>query len=260
MTRIALVLIALSLVAIIYGAYMALAQTDLKKLIAYSSVSHMGFVTLGIFALNEQGIEGAIAQMVNHGLTTGALFLCVGMIYERTHSRLIVDNTGLAGPMPRYATCLVIFALSSLGLPGTNSFVGEFLVLVGTFFWSRFAAVIATLGIILAAAYMLWMVQRVAFGLPVKAQASHLSDLNWREMIILTPLVALVFWIGVYPSPLLMPMHQTVNRLVERVEQDRHEVRSARYSADQAPNVPSSPESRMQVLELPTSNLLTGTP
>lgn len=253
-------MIALSLVAIIYGAYMALAQTDLKKLIAYSSVSHMGFVTLGIFALNEQGIEGAIAQMVNHGLTTGALFLCVGMIYERTHSRLIVDNTGLAGPMPRYATCLVIFALSSLGLPGTNSFVGEFLVLVGTFFWSRFAAVIATLGIILAAAYMLWMVQRVAFGLPVKAQASHLSDLNWREMIILTPLVALVFWIGVYPSPLLMPMHQTVNRLVERVEQDRHEVRSARYSADQAPNVPSSPESRMQVLELPTSNLLTGTP
>jgi NADH-quinone oxidoreductase subunit M len=215
------IMIALSLIAIIYGAYMALAQTDLKKLIAYSSVSHMGFVTLGIFALNEQGIEGAIAQMVNHGLTTGALFLCVGMIYERTHSRLIMDNTGLAGPMPRYATCLVIFALSSLGLPGTNSFVGEFLVLVGTFFWSRLAAVIATLGIILAAAYMLWMVQRVAFGLPAKAQASHLSDLNGREMIILVPLVVLVFWIGVYPSPLLTPMHQTVNRLVERVEHDK---------------------------------------
>ncbi|MEP6886953.1 MAG: NADH-quinone oxidoreductase subunit M, partial [Nitrospirales bacterium] len=193
------IMIALSVVAIIYGAYMALAQFDLKKLIAYSSVSHMGFVTLGIFALNEQGIEGAIVQMVNHGITTGALFLCVGMIYERTHSRLIMDNTGLAGPMPRYATFLVIFALSSLGLPGTNSFVGEFLVLVGTFFWSRFAAVIASLGIILAAAYMLWMVQRVAFGVPPKGQASHLSDLNWREMAILTPLAALVFWIGVYP-------------------------------------------------------------
>ncbi len=215
------IMIALSVVAIIYGAYMALAQSDLKKLIAYSSVSHMGFVTLGIFALNEQGIEGAIVQMVNHGITTGALFLCVGMIYERTHSRLIMDNTGLAGPMPRYATFLVIFALSSLGLPGTNSFVGEFLVLVGTFFWSRVAAVMASLGIILAAAYMLWMVQRVAFGVPPKGQASHLSDLNWREMAILTPLAALVFWIGVYPSPLLTPMHQTVNRLVERVEHDK---------------------------------------
>ncbi len=131
------IMVALSLIAIIYGAYMALAQADLKKLIAYSSVSHMGFVTLGIFALNAQGIEGAIMQMVNHGITTGALFLCVGAIYERTHSRLIADNAGLAGPMPRYATLLVIFALSSLGLPGTNSFVGEFLVLVGTFFWNK---------------------------------------------------------------------------------------------------------------------------
>jgi NADH-quinone oxidoreductase subunit M len=215
------IMIGLSLVAIIYGAYMALAQTDLKKLIAYSSVSHMGFVTLGIFALNEQGIEGAIVQMVNHGITTGGLFLCVGMIYERTHSRLIRDNAGLAGPMPRYATFLVIFALSSLGLPGTNSFVGEFLVLVGTFFWSRFAAVIASLGVILAAAYMLWMVQRVAFGVPAKDHARQLTDLNWREMVTLVPLVVLVFWIGVYPSPLLTPMHQTVNRLVERVEHDK---------------------------------------
>ncbi|MBI5853922.1 MAG: NADH-quinone oxidoreductase subunit M [Nitrospirae bacterium] len=131
------VMVTLSVVAIIYGAYMALAQSDLKKLIAYSSVSHMGFVTLGIFILNAQGIEGAVMQMVNHGITTGALFLCVGAIYQRTHSRQIADNTGLAGPMPRYATLLVIFSLSSLGLPGTNSFVGEFLVLAGTFFWSK---------------------------------------------------------------------------------------------------------------------------
>ena len=247
------IMIALSVVAIIYGAYMALAQSDLKKLIAYSSVSHMGFVTLGIFALNEQGIEGAIVQMVNHGITTGALFLCVGMIYERTHSRLIMDNTGLSGPMPRYATFLVIFALSSLGLPGTNSFVGELLVLVGTFFWSRFAAVIASLGIILAAAYMLWMVQRVAFGIPPKAQASHLSDLNWREMAILTPLAVLVFLIGIYPSPLLTPMHQTVNRLVERVEHDRYEVRGARYAVENAADTTSNLEPR-------TSNLPPGMP
>lgn len=245
------VMIALSLVAIIYGAYMALAQSDLKKLIAYSSVSHMGFVTLGIFALNEQGIEGAIVQMVNHGITTGALFLCVGAIYERTHSRLIADNTGLAGPMPRYATFLVIFALSSLGLPGTNSFVGEFLVLVGTFFWSRFAAVIASIGIILAAAYMLWMVQRVAFGVPGKDQASYLTDLGWREMVTLTPLVVLVFLIGVYPSPLLEPMHQTVNRLVQRVEQDKG-APVARYAENETVG-PS-------ILEPRPSNLAPGEP
>ena len=223
-------MIALSIVAILYGAYMALAQSDLKKLIAYSSVSHMGFVTLGIFALNEQGIEGALVQMVNHGITTGALFLCVGAIYERTHSRLIMDNTGLAGPMPRYATFLVIFALSSLGLPGTNSFVGEFLVLVGTFFWNRLAAVLASLGIILAAAYMLWMVQRVAFGVPAKHQIAHLTDLNGREMAMLIPLFVLVFWIGVYPSPLLAPMHSTVNRLVQRLDHEK----SGRLAAEKS--------------------------
>src|ERR1051325_8148380 len=157
---------ALSIVAIIYGAYMALAQVDLKKLIAYSSVSHMGFVTLGLFVMNQQGIEGAVLQMVNHGITTGALFLCVGIIYERTHSRLIADNIGLAKPMPKYATLLVIFGLSSLGLPGTNSFVGEFLVLVGTFYWSKVATAFASLGVILAATYLLWMLQRVVFGVP----------------------------------------------------------------------------------------------
>jgi len=213
------IMIGLSLIAIIYGAYMALAQVDLKKLIAYSSVSHMGFVTLGIFALNEQGIEGAVMQMVNHGITTGALFLCVGAIYERTHSRLIADNRGLAGPMPRYATFLVIFALSSLGLPGTNSFVGEFLVLIGTFAWNQAAAVVASLGIILAAAYLLWMVQRVAFGPP--EEGSRLTDLNVREMATFAPLVALVFWIGIYPAPILNPMHPTVNQLVARLDQDK---------------------------------------
>jgi len=211
------IMVALSLIAILYGAYMALAQVDLKKLIAYSSVSHMGFVTLGIFVLNEQGVEGAIMQMVNHGITTGALFLCVGAIYERTHSRLISDNAGLAGPMPRYATLLVIFALSSLGLPGTNSFVGEFLVLVGAFFSSRPVATIASLGVVFAAVYMLWMVQRVAFGVPAERTRPLLFDLNVREMVTLVPLAVLVFWIGVYPGPIVTSMHQTVNKLVQRL-------------------------------------------
>ncbi len=205
----------LSIVAIIYGAYMALAQTDLKKLIAYSSVSHMGFVTLGLFVLNQQGIEGAVLQMVNHGITTGALFLLVGIIYERTHSRLISENVGLAGPMPRYATFLVIFALSSLGLPGTNSFVGEFLVLVGTFIWSKSATAFASLGIILAAAYLLWMVQRVAFGVPSPHRLPQLRDLNRRELATLIPLAVLVFWIGVYPNPLVSRMHASVMKTLD---------------------------------------------
>ena len=207
-------MVALSIIAIIYGAYMALAQVDLKKLIAYSSVSHMGFVTLGLFVLNQQGIEGAVLQMVNHGITTGGLFLCVGIIYERTHSRLIADNVGLAAPMPQYATLLVIFALSSLGLPGTNSFVGEFLVLVGTFLWSKVATAFASLGIILAATYLLWMIQRVVFGVPSPHHLPKLRDLNQRELATLVPLVLLVFLIGLFPNPLVSRMHQSVTNTI----------------------------------------------
>jgi NADH-quinone oxidoreductase subunit M len=208
------IMIALSIIAIIYGAYMALAQADLKKLIAYSSVSHMGFVTLGIFIFNVQGVEGAVMQMINHGITTGALFCCVGIIYERTHSRLIADNGGLAGPMPRYATFLVIFALSSLGLPGTNSFVGEFLVLAGTFVWSKFTATLAALGIILAASYLLWMVQRVVFGTRPADHHGRLPDLSFRETATLVPLAILVFWIGLFPDPFLTKMHASVGKLL----------------------------------------------
>jgi NADH-quinone oxidoreductase subunit M len=207
----------LSIIAILYGAYMALAQDDLKKLIAYSSVSHMGFVTLGVFVFNPQGIEGAILQMVNHGITTGALFLCVGQLYDRTHSRMIADYGGIARPMPRYASLLVIFALSSLGLPGTNSFIGEFLVLIGAFLERTFFAVIATLGVILAAVYLLWMVQRVAFGAITRPENQHLSDLNLREMATLIPLVVLVFWIGFFPEPFLSVMHASVNHLIQQV-------------------------------------------
>jgi len=210
-------MVILSIVAIIYGAYMALAQADLKKLIAYSSVSHMGFVTLGLFMFNIQGIEGAVMQMVNHGITTGGLFLCVGVIYERTHSRQIADNIGLTKPMPRYATFLVIFALSSLGLPGTNSFVGEFMVLAGTFLWSKIATACASLGIILAAAYLLWMVQRVAFGVPAPHMLQKLRDVNLREMVTLVPLVVLIFVIGLFPNPMLTRMHPSVEKVLARI-------------------------------------------
>jgi NADH-quinone oxidoreductase subunit M len=215
------IMVALSIIAIIYGAYMALAQVDLKKLIAYSSVSHMGFVTLGLFVLNQQGIEGAVLQMVNHGITTGGLFLCVGIIYERTHSRLIADNVGLASPMPQYATLLVIFALSSLGLPGTNSFVGEFLVLVGTFSWSKIATAVASLGIILVATYLLWMVQRVVFGVPAPHHLPKLRDLNRRELATLVPLALLIFWIGLYPNPLISRMHQSVTNTIASMSREK---------------------------------------
>ena len=249
------VMIILSVTAIIYGAYMALAQTDLKKLIAYSSVSHMGFVTLGIFVFNAQGIEGAILQMVNHGITTGALFLCVGAIYERTHSRQITDNAGLAGPMPRYATLLVLFALSSLGLPGTNSFVGEFLVLAGTFFWSKGVAALASLGIILAAAYLLWMVQRVVFGAPNERQAEHLHDLNWCEMAMFAPLVVLVFWIGFFPNTLLSVMHGSVNQILEQVDREDFSLAQARDTRREASGAINT-ETPLSDLSSPrTSNL-----
>jgi len=209
----------LSVIAIVYGAYMALAQTDLKKLIAYSSVSHMGFVTLGIFVMNAQGIEGALLQMINHGITTGALFLMVGMAYDRTHTRMIADYGGIAQPMPRYGALLVIFSFSSLGLPGMNGFVGEFLVLLGTFMAHRGMAVIATLGVILAAAYMLWLVQRVLFGPVTKLENKGLADLGLREMVSLASLVLLVFWIGFYPNMLLDFLHATVNHLLGQVNE-----------------------------------------
>lgn len=229
-------MVTLSIVAIIYGAYMALAQPDLKKLIAYSSVSHMGFVTLGLFMFNIQGIEGAVMQMVNHGITTGGLFLCVGIIYERTHSRQIADNVGLTKPMPRYAIVFVIFALSSLGLPGTNSFVGEFLVLAGTFLWSKIATALASLGIILAAAYMLWMVQRVAFGSALPQMLPKLRDVNQREMLTLVPLVVLVFLIGLFPNPLLTRMHASVEKVIAR------SLPSMPVSATAAGPAPAAPE------------------
>ncbi|HEX9021679.1 MAG TPA: NADH-quinone oxidoreductase subunit M [Nitrospirota bacterium] len=207
----------LSVVAILYGAYMAFAQTDFKKLIAYSSVSHMGFVTLGIFALNLQGLEGGILQMLNHGVSTGALFLAVGVIYERTHTRLIADYGGIAARVPVYATFLLIITFSSIGLPSTNGFIGEFTILLGAFLHKKVYAVIASLGIILGAGYMLWLYQRVAFGKITNPHNEHLADMNLREVAAALPLVALVFIVGLYPNAAFGVMHTSVSNLIQQV-------------------------------------------
>ena len=208
----------LSIAAIIYGGYMALAQSDLKKLIAYSSISHMGFVTLGIFVFNRQGIQGAILQMFNHGITTGALFLAVGQLYDRTHSRWISDYGGLHKTMPRFATLFCLFSVASFGLPGTCNFIGEFLVLIGTSFKSFVMVLLAMGGIVLAAAYMLWMLQRVALGEPATKAASLLPDLTRRELATVIPLAILVFWIGLYPGPLMEMMDASVTQLLEQTK------------------------------------------
>jgi len=206
----------LSVIAIIYAGLVCLVQKDLKRLIAYSSVSHMGFVTLGIFALNSQGVEGGILQMINHGVVTGALFLCVGVIYERTHSRQIADYGGLATPMPVYATFFMVFTLAAVGFPGTNGFIGEFLIILGGFTANKWAGVLAATGVIIGAAYMLWLYQKVFF-MKVNPKVINIPDMDAREIITLTPLVILVLWIGIYPVPFLDFMHPTVQHLLERV-------------------------------------------
>jgi NADH-quinone oxidoreductase subunit M len=199
-------IIVLSLIGIIYGAIVALVQPDLKKLVAYSSVSHMGFVTLGIFVFQEQGMQGAILQMINHGLITGALFLLVGVIYERTHDRTIAKMGGLGSKTPVYAAALGFFVFASVGLPGLSGFVGEFLTLLGTFVVNPIAAAIATFVMILAAGYLLWMFQRVAFGEPsdfLKGLGGHLTDLRPIEAMTLVPLGALVVIFGLFPGLIL---------------------------------------------------------
>ena len=199
-------IIVLSLIAIIYGAVVALVQPDLKKLVAYSSVSHMGFVTLGIFVFNQQGMDGAILQMVNHGLITGALFLLVGVIYERTHDRAIAKMGGVAAAMPVYAVALGFFVFASGGLPGLSGFVGEFLVLVGAFEYAPAVAAVATVCMILAAGYLLWMFQRVAFGELsdfLKGLGHHLTDMTPVEILTLAPLAALTVVFGLFPSLIL---------------------------------------------------------
>lgn len=207
---------ALSVIAIIYMSLVALVQTDMKKLIAYSSVAHMGFVTLGIFTVDAQGLQGAVTQMVSHGLISSALFLCVGVVYDRIHSREISDYGGLVHSMPRYATVLMIFMLGSIGLPGTSGFIGEFLVLVGTYQVSTWATSLATLGMVLGAAYGLWLYRRVVFGIIVHPRLFSLPDLNWRENLVFAPLLVGVFLLGVYPMPLLNMMDASVSHVIDQ--------------------------------------------
>jgi NADH-quinone oxidoreductase subunit M len=214
--------LALSVAGILYGGLTALAQSDMKRLVAYSSVAHMGFVTLGIFVLNTSGLEGAMLQMINHGVTTGALFLCVGIIYERTHSRELSAATGIGRMMPVYVTALAIFGLSSFAFPGTNNFVGEFLVLVGTFAFSTKLAFLTIPGVVLSAAYMLRMLQRMIWGGTQNPDSSHLIDLNWREIVTLAPLLLLVLWIGLMPGPFMKVFHVSVSHLLQQFHAGLH--------------------------------------
>jgi NADH-quinone oxidoreductase subunit M len=208
----------LSVIAIVYTSLVALMQEDMKKLIAYSSVAHMGFATIGAFTLTVQGVEGSLMVMLSHGLVSGALFLVVGVIYDRLHTREIARFGGLVHRMPVYAAIFMVFALANVGLPGTSGFVGEFLVLVGAFRVDITIAAIATTGIVLSAAYTLWLYRRVVFGELVKADLKDLLDLSRREIVVLAPLVVLVLLFGVYPDPLLDVMHVSVENLIHNHE------------------------------------------
>jgi len=204
----------LSLIAIVYTSFVALMQEDMKKLIAYSSVAHMGFVTMGIFTMTTQGIEGSIFQMISHGIISAALFLCVGVVYERMHTREINKYGGIVTVMPRYAVVFMIFTLGALGLPGTTGFIGEFLILLGTFRVNFIVATIASLGVILGAAYMLWLYRRIVFGEIINTEVKKLVDLNKSEMIILTALAIVTIFFGVYPDPLLSTTSASVEGLI----------------------------------------------
>ena len=211
------IVIILSLIGIVYGALVCLMQKDMKKLIAYSSVSHLAFCTRGIFALTPNGLAGSVLQQINHGISTGALFLIVGVLYERRHTRLISEFGGLATPMPNFAAVYLIVSLSSLGMPILNGFIGEFTILQGAFQVNKYWAAWGTLGVILGAAYLLWLYQRVMFGSVTNPANEHLPDLNLREMATLLPLVFLAFWIGIYPKPLFALIEKPVQRIVEQV-------------------------------------------
>jgi NADH-quinone oxidoreductase subunit M len=212
------VMITLSVIGIIYGALVAWVQPDMKKLVAYSSVSHLGFCVLGIFAMNQTAIEGSILQMVNHGLSTGALFLLVGVVYERRHTRLLADYGGIGRTMPIYTIFFILAVLSSVGLPGLNGFIGEFLILSGTFKTSPIAATLAATGVILAAIYLLWLVQRVFFGPIDNEENKHIPEIAWNEIAALVPIVILMVWIGVHPNTFLKKMEPSVRHLLTQVE------------------------------------------
>jgi len=213
-------MVALAIIGIIYGALVAMAQKDMKKLVAYSSVSHLGYVMLGMFALNPHGLSGSVLQMINHGLSTGGLFLLVGIIYERRHTRMISDYGGLAKTMPVYAMLFMIITMASIGLPTLNGFIGELTILVGAFNRSALWAVLAATGIVLGAAYMLWMYQRAFFGEITHEENKSLKDASWREQWTLIPLIIMCFWIGLYPKPFFRIMEPSIERIVRVVDPD----------------------------------------
>ena len=208
----------LSIVAVIYTSLVALVQDDMKKLIAYSSVAHMGYVTIGIFSMTPQGVEGAIFQMLSHGVVSGALFLCVGVVYDRMHTREINRYGGLAVRMPVYAAVFMLFTMASVGLPGTSGFVGEFLVLTGIFQVNSWVAFFAATGLVLGAAYMLVLYRRVVFGRLVREDLKTILDLNKREILVFAPLILVVIWMGVQPSSFIDPMHASVTKLIDNYE------------------------------------------
>ncbi len=212
----------LAIIGVIYGALVAMAQKDMKRLVAYSSVSHMGFLMLGIFALNPEGVTGGLIQMINHGVSTGALFLLIGIIYEKRHTREIAAFSGLSKVIPVFAVIFAVTMFSSIGLPGLNGFVGEFLILLGLFKTNVVFAAFAVTGIVLGAAYMLWLFQRTMFGEPEGADNQNMTDLNLRQLCYMLPLVILMFWIGLYPKPFLTRVQPTVNHYVGQV-QEKHQ-------------------------------------
>jgi NADH-quinone oxidoreductase subunit M len=215
-------ILGLAVIGIVYGALVSLVQPDFKKLVAYSSVSHLGFVMLGIFALTVQSVQGALMVMINHGISTGALFFLVGMIYERRHTRLIEAYGGIARVVPMFAVALTIVTFSSIGVPGTNGFVGEFLVLIGSFRTQPILSLIATTAVIISAAYLLWAIQRILFNPLDKPENEHVPDLNRRELAIMIPLVAAIVWLGVYPAPVLRRMEGAAAKFVSTVDARRN--------------------------------------
>src|SRR5208282_3886647 len=237
------ILIVLSLIGIIYGAIVCLMQKDMKRLIAYSSVSHLGFCTLGIFALTPQGLSGSVLQQINHGISTGALFLLVGMIYERRHTRLISEFGGLATPMPNFAAIYLIITLSSLGMPILNGFIGEFTILQGAFVVNKAWAAWGTLGIVLGAAYLLWLYPRVMFGSVTHDVNKTLPDMNAREYAVLLPLVFLAFWIGIYPKPFFAFIDKPVEKIVQQVNPKFYEQANRALPPAAPVAVPSAPAS-----------------
>jgi NADH-quinone oxidoreductase subunit M len=229
------ILMVLSIVGIIYGALVCMMQKDMKKLIAYSSVSHLGFCTLGIFALNPHGLSGSVIQQINHGISTGALFLIIGVLYERRHTRLISEFGGLSTPMPNFAAIYLIATLSSLGLPLLNGFIGEFTILSGIFQVNTSWTAWAVVGIVLGAAYLLWLYQRVMFGPVTNPANEHLPDLNMREYATLIPLVLLAFWIGIYPKPLFRVLDAPVRQIVEQVNPNYYNSATAQRWGEKPP-------------------------